>query len=357
MGPINLSLNVVRGQAISAAIGYALWVKRHRLDGQDEDSAPVNWVDQIPEVISVLECHLDPEKDPSLAVRSNYGQYFPQLTWLDEEWARSKVENIFGISRRTTLEESAWSAFLYFCLPSTRMLDILVPAYRYAVEHVAPSPEENADGFDQGARLGQHLITYYVWGSLEKRNLEDLLSDFFKNAEDRLRSKSIEYAGEFSNGCPEDERQNLRIRLTNFWSARRKVFEVAPVVENYKKEMSAFGSWFVSDAFEEDWALEQLAWVLQSSKRVHSAHLVVKKLANCSDRNLSTALTCLKSMMEGDNEGWEISSWREDVKLLLRRCLSSESPDVSAQAEIVVHWLGARGQSEYRSLLTKADSP
>ncbi|MBX3177135.1 MAG: hypothetical protein KF886_07240 [Candidatus Hydrogenedentes bacterium] len=357
MGPINLSLNVVRGRAISAAIGYALWVKRHRLAGLEEDGAAVSWVEQIPEVFSVLECHLDPKKDPSPAIRSNYGQYIPQLIWLDEGWTRANVSNIFGISRRTTLEESAWSAFMYFCQPSTKLLGVLAPVYRYAVEHLAPSPDENADGFDQGARLGQHLITYYVWGILENANIEGMLSQFFKNAEDRLRSEAIDYAGEFSNGCPEDELPKLKSRLMHLWRDRRKIIDDAPDVDKYKEEISAFGSWFVSDAFEEDWALDQLVWALQSSKKVRSAHLVVKRLSNCSDQDLPAALICLKSMMEGDEQGWEISSWRKDVKRLLRKCLDSESQDLSARAENVIHWLGARGLSEYRSLLTKADSP
>jgi hypothetical protein len=50
-----------------------------------------------PEAKAVLEAHLDVERDPSLAIRSVYGEYFPWLYVYDPAWALGLVDRLFPL--------------------------------------------------------------------------------------------------------------------------------------------------------------------------------------------------------------------------------------------------------------------
>jgi hypothetical protein len=91
MDPATLSINTTRGEAMHAVVRYALWVRRHlekEPDGRERISRGFN---DMREVLDVLNAHLDPEEDPSLAIRAVYGQWFPWLVLLDREWAVTNV--------------------------------------------------------------------------------------------------------------------------------------------------------------------------------------------------------------------------------------------------------------------------
>ena len=79
MDPATLSLNTVRGETFHAVVQYALWWRRHVEDGPDAEERLGAGFDGLPEVRDLLEAHLDPENDPSLAVRAVYGQWFPWI--------------------------------------------------------------------------------------------------------------------------------------------------------------------------------------------------------------------------------------------------------------------------------------
>ena len=55
-------------------IRYALWVRQHLEKEPDSEARLQNGFEEIPEVREGLETHLDPSREPSLAVRAVYGQ-------------------------------------------------------------------------------------------------------------------------------------------------------------------------------------------------------------------------------------------------------------------------------------------
>jgi hypothetical protein len=97
--PVTLSFNAVRSEALRTAIGYGLWCMLS-LKGADvnrpEDSPGLG---AMPELGRALESHLDTDQERSLAVRSVYGEWFPQLVLLDYKWASEHVEAVFPTAR------------------------------------------------------------------------------------------------------------------------------------------------------------------------------------------------------------------------------------------------------------------
>lgn len=107
MDPATLSINTVRGEAMHAVVRYALWVRRHQEVPLHGQARVDRGFDEMPEVREVLELHLDPTRDPSLAVRAVYGQRFPWLVLLDSRWAAAHVGAIFPATPDQAPLESA----------------------------------------------------------------------------------------------------------------------------------------------------------------------------------------------------------------------------------------------------------
>jgi hypothetical protein len=88
----SLSINTIRWEAMHGVVEYALWIRR-RIENEPGFNVGEGF-DRMPEVRTVLDRHLDPGFDPSLAIRAVYGQWFPWLHLLDRQWATENAPRI-----------------------------------------------------------------------------------------------------------------------------------------------------------------------------------------------------------------------------------------------------------------------
>ena len=91
LDPLTVSMNHVRPMALEALIH--LTMKKAQLY-KDRDLP--KWEQSIEDIFTRK---LDRKSDPSWSVHSIYGRYLPSFYWLDPEWVKRNVNNIF--SRRT----------------------------------------------------------------------------------------------------------------------------------------------------------------------------------------------------------------------------------------------------------------
>ena len=62
-------------------------------------------------------------------------------------------------------------------------------------------------------------------------------------------------------------------------------------------------------------------------------------------------------MIEGDKEGWNIHSWKDDARKILSNALKSKDKEARGFAIDLVNRLGARGfYEEFRDLLKNMNS-
>jgi hypothetical protein len=160
--PASYSINTTRGEAMHAVVRYALWVRRRQEKEPDGKARAGRGFDEMPEVRSVLERHLDPNYEPSIAIRAVYGQFFATLYFLDRNWAKANIARVFP--RDDTLKrlgDVAWGAYVIFCQPYDKLFDALVGEYRRAIEAIgAPSQNWQHLG-NPDSRLAEHLMIEY----------------------------------------------------------------------------------------------------------------------------------------------------------------------------------------------------
>jgi len=348
MDPATLSVNTTRGEVMHSVIQYALWIHRHFSKLPDAASLLARGFDEMPEVQEVLEEHLDVSKDPSLAIRSVYGQWFPWIVLLDSNWAKSYVSQIFPISAtERTFRDAAWETYIVFCAPYDPVLDVLKDQYACAVENIGIVSKDKRLLADPDERLANHLIVFYARGKIDLSDPEGKFYKFWTKASDKLRGHALAHAGELlQREMPPPE---ILKRLQALWESRLAVAKVSP--DNHKAEMAAFGWWFVSKKFDDKWAIDQLIESLEISGKTKPDHLVIEQLANTSRSIPKESVRCLELMIKGDEEGWRIYSWRKHAQEILATAIQSPDFEVVQAAENLVHYLGSKGYFEFRDLL------
>ncbi len=346
MDPVTLAINTVRGQALEAVIQYALWVRRHFEKAPDAETRLQRGFDEMPEVRGVLEAHLDPSREPSWAVRSVYGRWFPWLALLDPEWARTHASAIFPHDNEP-LFEAAWNSYVISCRAYDGVLDMLRPHYQFAVEHIGARKVSLPWLEDPDENLAEHLMVFYWRGRL---SLEDpLFTTFWQQATDNLRAHAIAFIGRALKQTEEEIPQEILERLKRLWAWRLAAVQEAQDASSHEKEMAAFGWWFVSAKFDPEWALEQLCISLQIAGKTAPVHLVLEQLAKTAETHPLKSVECLRLVAASDAEGWELYARRDHIRQVLLWAL--RSPEARQEAERVIHYLGSRGFLEYGELL------
>ncbi len=258
--PATLAINTVRGRAMHALMRHALWVDDNLCKTGHNGAG----LAAMPEVRSILERRLNPQIEPTGAVRSVYGQYFPLLCQIDPQWTKEHLVEIFPVEEVWKgLRDASWFTYVAFNQPHPAVFRILQNEYARAVSCLPEDKGTEHDLNDPDESLAEHLITLYWRGVLDSQP-PGLLTGFFERANDRLRAHPVFHVGrclcECKGGLPNETRE----RLMKFWSWRLEEAKQRRRNRAPDKELLAFSWWLESEEFDASWALEQTAEVLSA---------------------------------------------------------------------------------------------
>jgi hypothetical protein len=350
--PAEYSINTTRGEAMHAVMGYGLWVRRHTEKDSGSKAHMVSGFDQMPEVQAVLDKHLDPNVDPSLAIRSVYGQWFPWLVLLDPDWAKANTPRIFPSDEvARDLHDAAWKAYIVFCTPSDEAFEILREQYREAIERIEISAEPKDGHRAPDSRLAQHLMIQYWRGNLAEDDPNGLLARFYSKADPKLRFWALDFVGRSLHKTQGAVPSEVLQRLQNLWATRLQIVRTANPLSPQKEELTAFGWWFASKKFPVDWSIDQVLEVLRVVGSIKPDHLVVERIAELAREEPAKAVESLALIIEGDKNGWAVLSWLEQARNVLAQAIHSPDQFARTRASDLVHRLGERGYSQFRDLL------
>lgn len=352
MDPATLSINTTRGEAMHATVRYALWVRRHLDKQADGKERGAHGFDEMPEVREILDGHLDVSRDPSLAIRAVYGQWFLWLVLLDPDWARTRVTQIFsaGESERT-FRDAAWETYIIFCAPYDNVFEVLRDQYAAAVERLGEVTGGRRRLADADEQLVEHLMIFYWRGKLDEDEPNGLLRQLWSRASDKLRGHALSFVGRALHETKDAIPVKVLQRLKKLWENRLAAAKEAPAPDSHKHELAAFGWWFVSGKFDDQWAMTHLAEGLKIAGKADPDHLVVERLAALVQRFPEEAVQCLEAVVRGDREGWSVYGWRDHGRMIL--AIALQDSKAKTAAEDLIHYLGSRGYSEFRDLLQK----
>ena len=346
LDPTHIAINSVRGAALSTILSYALWVRRHL-----SHDAPPGFA-AMAEVAAALNRHLNTEVEPSLAVRSVYGRWFPTLLYLDPEWSRANVSVIFPVEPRLEgYRYAAWSSYVMYSHGrlTADAFRLLTPAYATAVDRIGSSSSRGFQLADVDECLSQHLMMAYRAGLCSLDDEHDLVRRLFRETEPPLRKHAIASVGQGLLRSTEPLPKPTEARLRRLWEWRLEEAE-SGTESHAEAELPEFGWWFASGAFGDDWSLSALNRCLDRAKRTNPEHLVAKRLSDLVSDYPAPVMSVLASMVDGDQEGWAVTGWLEPARIILETCISSQDLATRAHAARVRDTLVARGHDDFASI-------
>jgi hypothetical protein len=347
-----LAINTVRGEAMHAAIHYALWIYRHLEKLPDFRERLARGFNEMPEVREVLDEHLDISKDPSLAIRAVYGQWLPWLVLLDPVWTKEHIASIFpGTESERSYRDAAWETYIIFCAPYDNVFEIMGDQYAAALDRLGKVKEKKTWIADPGERLAEHLMFFYWRGKLAVDGPRDLLNRFWSQAPESIRAHALGFIGRKFESTKETIPAEILQRLQFLWEQRLSAAKEKP--NSHKQEMAAFGWWFISGKFEDSWIMAQLIEALKISGKMEISESVVERLASFAQPMPYETVKCLELLVKGDRDGWDIDMWRGHARIILASALQSGNKEASATAESLIHYLGSLGYLEFRDLLKR----
>ena len=355
LDPSHVAINSTRGEAMQVVVRYALWVRRYLEKLPDGAQMCAQGFNEMPEVRQVLEAHLDLTQDSSLAIRSVYGRWLTSLTYLDLEWTKNHTQTIFPHEDNLRqYRDAAWDTYVVFCPPYSIVFDVLHVEYRNAIEQLGmPGTTRFAADSTTATQLVQHLMVFYWHGKLPLEDESGLLARFYERATDALRGEALEFVGRSLSRPAAPLPDELSSRLVKLWEKRLATIRASGIPTNHTAELAAFGWWFVSEQFDDAWAISQLHATLILFQKTEPDYLVVERLVALAHTMPLEAVQCLALMVQGDKEGWEIGSWRDDSRKILATAISSDNSAAAQAAIELVNRLAARGMPDYKDLLGK----
>lgn len=350
MDPLTLSLNVVRGMGIHAAIALAraFWLRT------GEDQLP--WEEReglaaFEPLADALVKHLDPVYESSLAVRAAYGWSLRLLCQIDPGWVRRNMPALLppdDPARRFVV----FDAYLVTGNVSEASFGLLADEYRFRVSVLGDPSPVLWERRDPESALAQHLtlLVFHEAIALE----DEVVAAFYEKADDELRAEATGHVarliGDMKKRGGEPTRRQLDIAIA-MWESRLEAARSAQArgdIASYRGELTTFGYWYTSEAFDEDWALANLEAVLSLNGWVEPDHSVMEQLASQAKTHPAEAVRCAQLMSLGDPEGWGPHSWREDLAVLFENALASENDAAISLARELANRLLYRGFEDYR---------
>ncbi len=352
MGPATMAINTVRGHAMHCVFHYALWCARHLRPDDTALSEQPPFSVEIPEVLTVLDLHLDQTADPSAAVRSVYGQFLRHLMLLAPDWLSRRIASIFPDDpAQHRLWRAAWNSFVGFNPPDEHLFPFLRKQYARAIETLNdPGGEEDRIGDDAHKRLAHHLVALYATSAMELDN--KLLVAFFEQAPVALRSEIISFIGRSLLEASSAPSAEILERLQTLVEARIAAAEDATDEQAVSEELPEFGWCFHSSAFDDQWSLANLLKVLDlTGGIIRPSHLVMERLAVLVSEYPRDVVTIARRLVCGDSEDWRMFGWRAPLRTILDTAIRATSRNVRDGAIRLINELGERGNDEFRDLL------
>lgn len=350
------AINSIRGIALHAVLQYAWWVRR-QAEQEISDNTALDF-HLMPEVRVVLERHLDPNADTSLAVRSVYGQHLTSLIALDAQWTGQHLTQLFPREAgQQMLRLVTWNTYIVFCDPYNSALRLLHNEYVAAIERldmieIDPSASILENPYYQ---LGEHVIQFYWSGLISLSAPESLLIRFFVKAPDHLRGQVLAFIGRAFYHTGEEIPPEIIERCQRLWEWRLSQAQTAPSITAYQQELAAFGWWFHTECCPAEWGTQQLEAALVLVGHVDLSYAVIERLAKLVEQNPAQAMRCLERLIKCDTMMWTTSTWEKAVRPMLTYALQQEGDETRRRAKAIISTLALQGMTDFLDLLSRED--
>ncbi|MET8550392.1 hypothetical protein [Micromonospora zamorensis] len=333
--PTSAALDAVRPTALQTAIQLGWW--KHRAGSQ----SPA-------EILALVDQHLSgPNK--SSAVPETLGRNLPVLYLIDPAWTHEHLDQILpqDSSRKDTWT-AAWDGYLDNPAPSDQLWDLLLPHYERAVRELSLDGDDDL-AVMRASQLASHLGRQYWFGHISLDDPDQLLHRFYQQAPAQAAAVIAEIVGiSLANAVPLDLAQ--RDRLMKLWEYRLATANPS----SRHRELQTIDDWYLSGAFDDDWALAQLRTIMVSDPEFHPSSRALRRMASNPTQHAQACLAIFETWLDNGPSYWDYARRIDEVKAILRAAADTGAAE-RIRVQHIVSRFSALG-TDLRDVLTQDTS-
>ena len=364
LDPADRALNSVRGQAAGCLVGFAGWWRR--LGGTENDTPPV--------LLELLSGELDPGQEPSVAVRTVYGQFFPLLRVCLPGWTSDHLEAIFGspaaeseTSQRGPAEppeqtpaeqlgQATFDSYLLANGPQERsFLGLLKPYYEREVIRLRLPPRAWRSALRNTRQaVLDHLLLFMLWGALSAD--DPLVKLAIRRAGPQEAGEAIGHLGWliFRAGDTEPSMVQQAQDLWSWWRDRAQTRADNGDRDSAAAMVAGFPWWWRANNLDTAWQFRELLQVLKIAPAIETPGLVTQTIANRVEGNEPEAITALDVILVNTTNDVQLQDAVTKAQPALRCLISAPDPAARRRATVLVQKIAGWGMVELAKQITSA---
>lgn len=340
--PLTVAINSTRGDAIQAVIRYGIWLKNSVPEDKRKDWSLAK---NAPEVMKVLDDHLNTILEPSVGIRALYGERLGNLCWLDLGWVKTSIQRIFPEEQKYF--DAAWETFVTFNPAYNDFIPMLLEQYRRAVNEIGKHADGKHHLHNPEQTLAQHLILFYCRGKLPLD--KDILKDFYENASTDLKAEAIDFIGRSAKELKMSD--EVRAKFVVLAENRLEAIKASKTSHLDIQEFKDFSWWVYSEKFDDKWSLDLLIEALKLGCDIEGDHLIIERYATLASKFPLEVIASTELLVENDKKGWGVPTWGDELSNVIKLVLNSKNDVAVIKAQEFIQKLVAKGHPQYKDLL------
>jgi hypothetical protein len=347
--PATHSLNCVHGVAMHSLVSYGLYCERKRKKEMGDLGTPA--MNSL--MKKTLTEKLDKTKNPSLAVHSVFGWYYPQFIYLDKEWALNNQEKIFPIEAEVMKYwRAAWSAYIRFSDVYTNVFSELIKQYQRALEEISTLQERQ--GLDRSnEKMATHILKAYLLDMVKLDSEDGLIPLYYRKADDETRSHGNLWLSQVLDTQRPSAKDMIWQKIWSLWQWRIAEAASSDNRSNYTKEIPSFSRLLKNAPLD----LSELHPVIEQTLefKIHGfeAHEIIKYLGNNAENYPDLAVVILNQILLSNQELYFLDDGKEAVEKILAVAIGGTDSNSKEKAIELINLFGERGDYSWRPLLNR----
>ena len=192
----------------------------------------------------------------SLPERAILGVRFVELIHLDKSWCARKREDFFP-RHALSAWQAAFANLLKYTSPYRPVFEMLREDFGFALQHLGSLEQSSDFGESLTVVLGQHLVTYYLWGMHSLHGQQSLLEPFYETTgvdNHKIWASLFRRVGSSLRNTNERLDNNLMNRLNAFFEWRLE--------SGSETELGKFDHWLNAECLTPEWRLDSYSRAL-----------------------------------------------------------------------------------------------
>jgi hypothetical protein len=344
--PATQSLNCVRGVCLHCLVAYSLHSSR-QLKKTPGEVGPVRLA---PWIRKALAAQLASET-ASLAEHSVFGWYFPQLSYLERDWALQARDGIFpSAPERAAQWHAAWNAYIRFSDVYTNIFPVLKAQYRRAILSLGEADGDH-DVNQADDKLGSHLLKAYLLKMVDLDSEDGLLRLYYACAADETRAHGNFWLSSVLKTQEPSKDTEVWGRIWALWKWRAQEAGGSEARSNFTKEIGSFTRLLENTPVDLGEMAPMVDLILGFGPGGFETQAIINYLGANSDKFRDRAITILGRIAQSDSMPYLLEDTRTSVKRILEAALLADE-DSKAKAIGIINLLGERGDYRWRPLLS-----